>query len=116
LPAQTAPAAQGPPRAAVSTAFHAEPSDQSATLTFFNRPIVVLRARVLGRGPADRVAGARRALDDLVEEGITGPVAWQAFDGGWLITVASRGVLVLTSPDVEELSGETVEGAAARTA
>ena len=33
-----------------------------------------------------------------------------------LITVASRGVLALTPPDVEELSGETVEAAAARTA
>ena len=60
----------------------AEPSGQSATLTFFNRPIVVLRARVLGRGPAERADGARRALDDLVARGITGPVESQPFDGG----------------------------------
>jgi small-conductance mechanosensitive channel len=83
---------------------------------FVNRPIVVLRARVLGRGPAERAEGARRALDDLVERGTTRPVERQSFDGGWLITVASRGVLALTAPDVDELSGETVEAAAARAA
>ena len=116
LAAQTAPAAQGPPPGPVPAAIRAEPSGQSATFTFFNRPIVVLRARVLGRGPAERADGARRALDDLVARGITGPVEWQPFDGGALITVASRGVLALTSPDVDELSGETVEGAAAQTA
>ena len=66
LAAQTAPAATGPPSRRPS---QAEPSGQSATFTFFNRPIVVLRARVLGRGPAERAEGARRALDDLVARG-----------------------------------------------
>ena len=111
LAAQAA-AAQGPTAAPI----RAEPSDQSATVSFFNRPIVVLRARVLGRSPAERAEAARRAIDDLVERGITRPVERQSFDGGWLITVASRGVLALTPPDVDELSGETVDDAAARTA
>jgi len=71
---------------------------------------------VLGRSPAERAEAARRALDDLVEREIAGPVERQAFEGGALITVASRGVLALTSPDVDELSGETVEVAAARAA
>jgi small-conductance mechanosensitive channel len=108
LAAQTTPA--GLPSGA---AIHAEPSATPATLAFFNRPIVLLRARVLGREPAERADGARRALDALAADGMTGPVARQSFDGGSLITVAGRAVLALTPPDVEELSGETVEGAAA---
>ena len=98
---------------AIPAAIRAEPSGEAATFTFFNRPIVVLRARVLGRGPAERAAGAVRALDDLVGQGIAGPVASRAFDGVWLITVGSRGVFALTPPDVDEVSGETVEAAAA---
>src|SRR5690348_9918478 len=67
-------AAQTPPPTT-----RAEPSGQSATVVFFNRPIVVLRARVLGRGPAERAEGAERALEDLVEHDITGPVESQPF-------------------------------------
>ena len=52
-----------------------EPSGDVATLTFFNRPIAVLRARVLGNGPAQRAAGAGRILDELVSQGVNGPVA-----------------------------------------
>ena len=91
----------------------AEPSGQAAPLVFFNRPIVVLRARVVGRGPAERAEGARHALDDLVSRGITGPVELRTFEAGTLIVVASRGVLAITPPDVDELAGETVDGAAA---
>src|SRR3954454_6243322 len=97
-------------------AIQAEPSDQSAIVTFFNRPIVVLRARALGRGPVERAEAAGHALDDLAARDITGPVEWHAFDTGALITVASRGVLILTAPDVDELSGDTVAEVAARTA
>src|SRR4029077_10294227 len=102
LAAQPAAAAQGPQRGAVPAAIGAEPSGQEATLAFFNRPIVVLRARVLGHSPAERVDGAIRALGDLIDRGITGPVESRSFEGAWLLTVASRGVLVLTSPDVDE--------------
>jgi small-conductance mechanosensitive channel len=114
LPAQTAPATQNARREPVPAAITAEPSGQAVTFAFFNRPIVVLRARVLGRGPVERAEGARRALDDLVARRITRPVEWRSVDGGALITVASRGVLALTSQDVDELSGETVEDAAAQ--
>src|SRR5262245_54081847 len=49
-----------------SAALGAERSAEPSTLTYFNRPIVVLRARVIGREPTERVLGARRILDDLV--------------------------------------------------
>jgi small-conductance mechanosensitive channel len=97
--------------ALVAAAAQAEPSGQAATLTFFNRPIVVLRARVLGRTPDQRAVAARAIFDHLVAEHVTGPVAAQAVDGGALITVALRPVFGVTAPDIDPLAGETLEGA-----
>ena len=79
-----------------------------------NRPIVILRARVLGRDPADRVASAGRVLDELAEQGVAGPIESRAFVGGTAITVASRGIVALTPADVDELAGETVESVTAQ--
>jgi len=114
-PSRAVPATRNPQGGPVAAALSAEPSPEVATFTFFNRPIVVLRARVLGRRPIERAAGAQRILDDLVEQGITGPVGSQPLDGGVLITVGSRGVFGLTSPDIDELSGETLDGVTAQT-
>src|SRR4051812_35184137 len=100
-------AAQAPPetpaleRAVAAAASSAEPSEETALLTFSNRPIVSLRARVLGRGPSERAAAAVAALDDLVGSGIAGPVALHPFEGGTLITVGPRGVLALLPPDID---------------
>jgi small-conductance mechanosensitive channel len=99
----------------VASTVDVERSSQPATLVFFNRPIVTLRARVLGREPAERAAGARRMLEDLVEGGNAGIVQSQALGGLRLIQVGSRGVVALTTLDVDELSGETLDGVAART-
>jgi small-conductance mechanosensitive channel len=87
-----------------------EASGETAALTFFNRPIAVLRARVLGNGPAQRAAGAARILDELVSQGIDGPVESRPIDGGILVLVGPRVVFGLAPPDVDDLSGETLEG------
>ena len=92
----------------------AEPSELAATLSFANRPIVTLRARVLGRDPADRVASATRVLDELIADGYSGPVESRPFTGGRIISVASRGIVALTAFDVDNLAGETVEGVTAQ--
>jgi small-conductance mechanosensitive channel len=92
----------------------AEPSGQTFTLTYFNRPIVALRARVLGHSPAARAESATRFLDELVADGVTGPVEWRE-EGAALITVQSRVVFGLFPPDVDELRGETVRQVAERT-
>ena len=116
--AQTPPAtAQTSPPALVGVAAGegAERSGEPFTFTFANRPIVVLRATVLGRRPAERAAGAGRIVSDLVAQGISGPVASQAFDTVFLINVGSRAVLAVTELDVEELSGETLQGVTAQT-
>jgi small-conductance mechanosensitive channel len=107
-----APPPQQPTATLVETA-SAEPSGQVATLSFANRPIVTLRARVLGRDPTDRVASATRVLDELVADGYSGPVESRAFPGGRIISVASRGIFALTTLDVDNLAGESVDAVTA---
>jgi len=105
----------GAPSAAAAQA-RAEPSGESSTLVFFNRTIVTLRATVVGRRPADRTGTAQQTLQTLLERGITGPVDVVRIESAVLVRVASRGVLAITPPDVDELSGETLDDVAAQTA
>jgi small-conductance mechanosensitive channel len=109
-----APTADAAPQARVASTMSVERAGEPATLTFFNRPIVTFRARVLGRLPAERAAGARRLLEEL--EANTGDaVSSQPIAGGVLINVGSRTVFGLTEADVDELSGETFDGVTAQT-
>jgi small-conductance mechanosensitive channel len=114
LTAGVAVAAQPPQPASPDGVLSAERTTQAVTLEFFNRDIAVLRARVVGRGPEERVAGAVHVLDRLVEDRLTGPVTVRDVGGGRLITVAERGVVLLTPADIDDLSGDTLEGATAR--
>ena len=84
--------AQAPVRPSVAGEIQGERVGQSATVSFFNRPIVVFRARVAGRMPDERALGAGRLLHDLLEQGATGPIVARPFENGAMITVASRGV------------------------
>lgn len=108
---------QTPPAPAPQSgaAARVEPAEHSYTFTYANRPIAVLRARVLGHDPDERARGAERILDDLVDRDLTGPVASRPFESAMLITVASRNVLALTPTDVDELSGETLADVTAQT-
>jgi small-conductance mechanosensitive channel len=104
-----------PPAPPITSLLNATPTRESYTLTYFNRPIVVLKAIVLGRTPMERAEAAAEAIQDLAAQEIRGPVTAQAFDGGALISVGTRVVLVLTPPDVDSLSGDTLDGLSART-
>jgi len=75
----------------------------------------VLRARVLGRRPAERVVLATRVLDDLVEDRKIGPVGWRSMDGGALVEVESRVIVTLTAVDIDESAGETLPEVTAQT-
>jgi small-conductance mechanosensitive channel len=99
----------------ITSLLNATPTRETYTLSYFNRTIVVLKAIVLGRTPVERATAAAEALDDLARQQIRGPVTAQAFDGCALISVGGRVVLVLTPPDVDSLSGDSVEAASART-
>lgn len=103
------PQPPSPPPALPSVAvLEAEPSGESFTLTYFNRPIVVLRARVLGRPPSERAAIAVRVLDDLVAARATDPIESRAIEDGSLVVVGSRVVFGVTPHDVDALAGETL--------
>jgi small-conductance mechanosensitive channel len=110
--------AQPPPtpsaQAGLTAVIGAERAGETATVMLANRPIVVLRARVLGRSPSERAIGAERSLDDLVAEGITGPVESSLFADGSRISVATRAIIVLTMPDVDDLTGETIQSVTAQ--
>jgi small-conductance mechanosensitive channel len=113
-----APAAdspQAPPAASLTSAVSVERTSEPATLTFFNRPIVTFRARVLGRLPAERAAGARRLLEEEVEGDPVGTVTSLPIAGGALINIGSRTMFGLAEADVDELSGETFDGVTRQT-
>ena len=117
--AQGTPPAQGPQLLApqpVTVTVGIEPTAETATVTFSNRPIAELRARVMGRMPAERATVAERVLDDLVGQWVAGPVEVRVFEAGRIITVGTRSVLLLTPVDIDETAGETLDGTAEATA
>jgi len=85
-----------------------EPS-RVVTLTYGNRPITMLRARLLGRYPADRAESARRILDDLVARRTIAPIATRMDYGAAVVSVGSRDVLAITTADLDTLAEETLE-------
>jgi len=113
--AATAASQPAPAPAASASALVGERAGETYPLTFFNRPIVMLRARVVGRRPAERALGASRLLHELVAQRLTTPVESRNSDGVSLISVGSRGILVLTPADIDDLAGETLDGVTAQT-
>jgi len=115
LAAQTQPQTPQPAGGSLSAVINAERTSETATVMFANRPIVLLRARVLGRSPAERAAGTERNLEDLSAQGLSTPVESSLFQDGSTITVAGRVVIVLTTQDVDDLAGETLQGITSQT-
>ena len=93
----------------ITAAVGVEPSGQSATVTFANRPIAVLRARLFGRLPSERAAVAERILHELVAQRIAGPVEVRPIEGSRAISVGTHTVMVLTPLDVDEVSGQGLD-------
>jgi small-conductance mechanosensitive channel len=87
-----------------------------ATLTFANRPIVQLRASLLGRPPDERVAAGRATLDRLADAGVTGPIETRQLGLVTSLDVAGHRVVALMPSDVDVLAGETPASAAASAA
>ena len=122
--------AQGPPQAqgqlqaggqiqpgpdvaqALATASVGEP----AVLSYFNRPIITLRAVVLSRQPEERTARASVYLKDLVRGGTLGPVSTRPVMGATVVSVGGRDVFAITPLDVDPLAGETLDGKTAQAA
>jgi small-conductance mechanosensitive channel len=101
--------------ASIPALVSADASQPPATVRFFNRPIVDLRATVLGRSPAERARAAEQRIAEIADERVVGPVETRPLDVGMMISVASRGVVVLTSADVDALAGDTLQAVTAET-
>ena len=79
-----------------------------ATLIYGNRPIVALRASILARTPAERVAAAQSRLDTIVAGDPPGPVMTRLVEGVMIVAVGDENVLAIVPADVDELAGETL--------
>jgi small-conductance mechanosensitive channel len=117
LPAPSTPQAPLPvqvpaPQPLVPVQVSIEPSGESFTLTYFNRPIVVLRATVMGRRPEERGLLAVRVMDDLVAKNHTGPVQAVPIAAGALIGVGTQVIVGLTTADLDATTGESLDQAA----
>jgi small-conductance mechanosensitive channel len=88
------------------------PRDQEVTLTYENRPILLLRARVMNRLPADRAANASKLIRELVSEGTTGPVRTRPEFGARIISVGQQDIIAVTPADLYVLNGETLDATA----
>jgi small-conductance mechanosensitive channel len=110
-----APAAAAPAEAAIAAAIteHSELQGPPVTFSYANRPIVQLRAALLGRGPTERVLAARVVLDRIVSEGVTGPVTSRQIDTLITMSVGGHFVFTIMPADVDTLAGETQAATAA---
>ena len=110
-------AAQAQPEAPPPALVETLPASQSVVLTYMNRPITTLRARVLTDSPADRVRTATEILDRLVAEGTSGPVSAVVSNNVLFLRVGAASVLHLAPADLNQQAGETLEqrGEEART-
>ena len=74
-----------------------------------------MRATLLTRTPAERVAAAQSLLGSIVSSGTVAAVTSHVVEGVMAVAVGDRTVFVLVPADVDELAGETLQqkGAAA---
>jgi small-conductance mechanosensitive channel len=117
-PSPAAPASTGPtvkPAFAVEELSEAARPEEAFTLRYGNRPIVVFRARLLGRTPELRAATAVVRLDELAAQKLSRPVEAKIVGGVGVVTVAGRQALVVLPGDIDPVGGtleSTTAGAA----
>lgn len=103
---------------AVAAPLHAETpkAERAATLTVWNRPIVVFRTTVREARPAERAALAAeriRALpDDLRPEDIRAEPVTLGDLHGVIVFAGDRGVFGIADGDIDPSIGETLDGVA----
>ena len=103
---------QSPAAAAVAGAQSAGPP---ATLMYANRPIVVFRATVLGRTPAERAAAAVLFIDRIVDASPDAHVTTERVGDAVAVNIGQPAVFAILPEDVDTLAGETLEGVSAET-
>ncbi|MBX9961771.1 MAG: mechanosensitive ion channel family protein [Burkholderiales bacterium] len=87
-------------------------ANEPATLSIYNRDVITLRAPLLSYAPAERVAAARRRIEDALDRGGAGEVTLKPHAEGMLVEVDGRTVFAVQPADLDTLGDETLEMAA----
>lgn len=82
---------------------------------YANRPIVVFRATVLGRTPAERAAAAVLFIDRVVETSPDARVTTGRVGDAVSVNIGAPAVFAILPADVDTLAGETLDGVSAET-
>jgi small-conductance mechanosensitive channel len=108
-----APAGAGAtePAVSVQTLTEVAPRNEWFTLRYYNRPVVLLRARLLGRTPQERALAAVARIDQEVAKYPDGPVEWRLVGGLAAVTIGGEAAVELLPADADALGG-TLEGTA----
>lgn len=79
-------------------------------LVVFNREIVVLRSRLLGRDPSERVKAAADRIGQQVDRDVYGEVTPEPVSGGaFSVTLGGKWMFFVLPADADPLAGETAE-------
>ena len=84
-------------------------SVESATLRVFNRDIITFRSAFLGQTPAVRAARSKSALTDYLRQGGEHKVSVKENPVGKMVMLGPNLVFIITSDDVDVLTGENLE-------
>ncbi len=90
--------------------------DAPATLVVYNRPILEMRASLLGFQPAERVERAEAVIREMLAQSGPGVVAIASISEGRSITVDGKSAFLVLEGDANTLAGETLDQAAAKAA
>jgi small-conductance mechanosensitive channel len=84
-------------------------TDPPATLVVTNRPVIELRATVVGRSPSVRVNGAADRLQRLLERTPDAIVSTRVYSDAIVIRVGEAPLIVVFQADLDALAGEQLE-------
>ena len=87
----------------------AEASNESATVRVFNRDIVTFRGPFLGQSPATRAARSKSALNEQLRQSNEQTVTVKDNPVGKMVMLGPHLVFVITTEDVDVLTGETLD-------
>lgn len=102
------------PAALPATTLEAEPSEEPATLRFYNRDIITFRSRFLGHSPATRVEAARNNITRVVFQPGVAKLGFNEIPSGLVITINGEAATIITPADLDTLNHQTMAQARAQ--
>ncbi|MCX7218569.1 MAG: hypothetical protein NTY70_06400, partial [Burkholderiales bacterium] len=85
---------------------------KEASLSIFNRDIIVFRASVLGIEPVDRVTRAQKRIEQQISPNGRHKVTALSMPPGMLIQIDGAGSFYIAPDDIDQFQQETLEGVA----